>query len=374
MLTRTLKFSETPRITVRECRGNLTVRGSRDREITVVVRDGGDEVDLEREADTLSFSAPADCTLVCPPGSTLMAERVLGNLRVEDVKGTIGAQLIHGNAILRGVGPVSLDEVLGNLSACEVAGSLKAGEVKGNARVRGVSGRLSLPEVRGNLVAEGVAGGLEAGLVRGNVQLGAPFSAQTTYCVNTSGNMIVRVPADASLQIAAQTRGNVDSDVPGLDLEQDDGGFRGSVGGGRATLEADVRGNLLLRPAEAADRFEAEATLGDLGVQIEQQVNEALAKMTAHLEASLGGVDAETMTRRIERATEKARRRAERAAEQARLRAERAERRWQRASGREPRPQPAVTDEERLRVLRMVEDGKITPEQASELLTALEGE
>ncbi|MFO7743595.1 MAG: hypothetical protein R6X31_14930 [Anaerolineae bacterium] len=63
---------------------------------------------------------------------------------------------------------------------------------------------------------------------------------------------------------------------------------------------------------------------------------------------------------------------AERAAEQARMRAERAERRWQRASGRKPRPGPAATDEEVLRVLCMVEEGKITPEQASELLAALD--
>jgi hypothetical protein len=268
--------------------------------------------------------------------------------------------------------------VLGNLNSYEVAGSLKAREVKGNARVRGVNGELTLGEVGGNLTAEGVIGGLLVGLgdgtVRGNVQLGPPFSPQMSYRVNGSGNLIVRVGAGASLRLAVRAGGNVHSGVPGLDLEGEDGDVRGSVRGGRAMLEADVRGNLLLRPAEAADPFEAEATLGDLGVQIERQVNEALAKMTARLEASLGGVDAETMTRRIERATEKARRRAERAAEQARLRAERAERRWQRASGREPRPQPAVTDEERLRVLRMVEDGKITPEQASELLTALEGD
>ncbi len=63
-----------------------------------------------------------------------------------------------------------------------------------------------------------------------------------------------------------------------------------------------------------------------------------------------------------------------RAAERARLRAERAERRWRRASGRRPRPrrEPAV-DEERLRVLRLVEQGKITPGQAADLLAALEG-
>ena len=47
---------------------------------------------------------------------------------------------------------------------------------------------------------------------------------------------------------------------------------------------------------------------------------------------------------------------------------------WRRASGQRPAPKKQKpSDEERLRVLRMLEEGKITPEQASELLVALEG-
>lgn len=385
MWKQTIESSETPDIFVRECLGNLTVRGRSVKEITLTVADGDEALNMEREAETVSFSAAADCTLVCPSRTALRAERVLGNVRIEDVEGTVDTQVIHGNASLHAVGPVSLGEVLGNLSVYAVAGDLKAGEVKGNARVRGVNGVLALAEVGGNLTAEGVVDGLEAGVgtgpepgheagtVRGNVQLGPPFSPQRTYRVNTRGNLIVRVPGEASLRIAVRARGNVDSDVPGLSLEQEGEDVRGSVGDGRATLEADVWGNVSLRPVEVVDPFEAEASLEDLGAQIERQVNEALATMAARLEASLGRADVESATRRVERATEKARRKAERAAERARLRAERAERRWQRASGREPRPRQAATDEERLRVLRMVEEGKITPEQASELLTALEG-
>ena len=39
----------------------------------------------------------------------------------------------------------------------------------------------------------------------------------------------------------------------------------------------------------------------------------------------------------------------------------------------EPGKREPATDEERMRVLRMVEEGKITPEQAAELLAAVEG-
>jgi hypothetical protein len=370
MWKRTIESSETPRITVRECWGSLTVRGSSERQITLAVRDEDGDVNLERAGDTVSFAAPADCTLICPSGTHLTVKRGLGNLRIEDVKGMIDAQVIHGNASLRAVGPVSLDEVLGNLTVHGVAGSLTVGEVKGNVRVQGVTERFTLAEAGGNLTTGDVEGGLEAETVWGNVRLGPPFPPETTYRADTRGNMTVRVPADASLRLAVRARGRLHSGVPGLNLEGEGGDVRGRLGSGEATLEADVTGNVSLEPVESEDPFEVGAGLEDLGTQIERQVNEALASMARRLEASLGGMDVESATRRVERATDEARRRAERA----RLRAERAERRWQRASGREPRPRKAATDEERLRVLRMVEDGKITPEQASELLAVLEGE
>ncbi len=55
------------------------------------------------------------------------------------------------------------------------------------------------------------------------------------------------------------------------------------------------------------------------------------------------------------------------------MQAERAERRWQRASGRRPEPTRTAAEAEILRVLRLVEEGKITPEQAADLIAALEG-
>jgi hypothetical protein len=110
-----------------------------------------------------------------------------------------------------------------------------------------------------------------------------------------------------------------------------------------------------------------------------------MVEMETRLEESLGRIDSEQIHLQVERAreqalrtagraAERARQTAEREAERARLRAERAERRWQRASGRRPRPKrEPVTDEERMRVLRMVEEGRLSPEQAADLLAALEG-
>lgn len=372
MFERTLDAPEVSHIIVRECLGNLTVRGGSEPHIIVRVQNGEEDLDLEEQGEHISISAAADCTLVYPSAVRLTAERVLGNLRVEDVEGSMDLKLIRGNVAVQRVGPVVLDEALGNLTARQVTGDLQAVDVKGNACVRAVSRGLKLTNIAGNLMVEGVQGGLEAEKVRGNAKLGPPFSSESTYRLNTDGNLTLSMPPEASIRLALRVRGRVHPGLAGLDLEREDGEVRGTLGDGEAMVEASVRGNVFLRSTEETETLETSVGLEDLGAQIEWQVNEALADMATRLEASLGRVDADSIKTRVERATEQARRKAEHAAEQARLRAERAERRWQRAGGRRTRRKEPATDEERLRVLRMVEQGKLTPEQASELLAALE--
>ena len=131
MFERTIETSVTPHVTIDECLGNLTVRGEAERRITLLVSDRDDEVVWDRgEGETLTLAVPADGTLVCPSGTTLTIKSVLGNLRVEGVKGPVVIGAVHGNATLRAVGSVALEGALGNLSARDVAGRLEGEAAK----------------------------------------------------------------------------------------------------------------------------------------------------------------------------------------------------------------------------------------------------
>jgi hypothetical protein len=375
MVERKMETSATPHVTVDVCQGGLTVRGDAEGEIRLLAWDREDEVRLDRKGESVTVTIPGDGTLICPRGTTLTIDSVLGNLHVDGVTGSLALGTVHGNTTLVEVGPVALQVALGNLSAHGVAGDLTAQDVKGTAHVRDLEGQLKVQQVAGNLTADDLQGGLEAQRVRGNARLGPAFTAGETYRLSASGNLTLLLPADADLTLALRARGRVHAGVPGLDLETVDGETRATLGAGEGLVEADVRGSVMLRSVEPGEAFGLSAGLEELGAQIEWQVNDAMAELATRLESSLGRWDPEPMRRKIEEATEQARRKAEQAAERARMRAERAERRWQRASGERPRPQPKpASDEERLRVLRMVEEGRLTPEQASELLAALEGE
>ncbi|MCP4541165.1 MAG: hypothetical protein GY832_28865 [Chloroflexi bacterium] len=390
MFKQTFETSATPHITISECLGNLTVRGSEERQLGLRVQGSGDDVVLEQVGETFTLSTRSNCLLTCPPATTLTINTVQGNLQVDGIDGPITINATHGNVQLRNVGLTAIEKTFGNLRAHYVEGDLSAQVTRGKIRVSQVKGSLTVDRVDGNLIVEALYGGLTTEQVRGNIRLESLFSPEQTYRLNALGNLTVYVPPDAGLHLTLRANGGVRSSLPNLTLEETDGTLKGLLGDGAANLEADVSGRISLRHT-GSDEIIEEGTfdfvddLEGLGAQIESRIAESMAEMEVRLDESLGRIDSEQIRVQVERAkehalrktghaAEKARRVAEREAERARMRAERAERRWQRASGRKSRPkrQPA-TDEERMRVLNMVEEGKITPEQAAELLAALEG-
>ena len=428
MFERTIETLAAPQVTVSECQGNLVIQGTDEQQLTVRLRDGDEsDVTLEQDGDSFSVTSRVDCLLTCPLDTVLTVGTVEGNLKVKEVEGKLEVEAVQGNAVLRGVGPTSLAHVDGNLDARQVIGDLGAQTVKGNAqvydvegslsldrvsgntrayqvgdalsldkaegnvRVRDVEGSSSLGQVSGNLVSDGLQGGLSAERISGNVRLGPPYPPNATYQLNASGNLRLYLPADASLSLGLAVSGGVRSHIPGLALEEKDGETRGTIGEGEANLEAQVSGHATLSPWEPEDvtagdvPFDVGADLEGFGLAIESRIAEAMAGLETRLQESLGRVDSDQVRFQMERATEKTlraaekaaekmRQKAEREAERARIRAERAERRWQRVSGQKARPRrEAVSSEEQLRILRMVEEGKITPEQAADLLAALNG-
>jgi hypothetical protein len=392
MFKQTFETSATPHITITECMGNLVVRGSAEQQVAIHLRGSTHDLDLDQVGETFTLVARADCLVTCPTTTTLTMDAVHGNLKVEGVEGPVTADTAYGNVKLRAVGPVAVEQAYGNLTAYQVEGDLHARTTVGNLKVYQVDGSLSTSRVEGNLVIEGLQGGLVAERVRGNVRLKSLFLPDRTYRLTADGNLTVYLPVEASLRLVARASGGVRSSVPGLVLEEVDGETQGLLGDGEASLEAQVGGHMSLRPLGMEEGTQVEglpldfiADLEGLGTQIETRIAEAMAEMEDRLAESLGRIDSEEIRLHAEQATERALRAAGRAAEQARhaaereaerarMRAERADRRWRRASGQRSTPKrEPVTDDERMQVLRMVEEGKITPEQAAELLAALEG-
>lgn len=428
MTTQTFEITEGTQIVVSECRGNLTVESGD--ELALIVKTPGPEKEavITETEGALVIETYGNCQLTCPSNVDLTIKAARGNLKLNGVDGDLVIDTVNGNATLADIGSLTLQRVYGNLRAEQVDADLSVASVSGNARIKDVSGAASLGNVGGNLKAEGVSQGLAAENVGGDARLGPPFAAEMKYTVRAGGNVVIYLPDEPNVRFELQAGGGVRTNVPDLVLDQENGVKTGALGDGAALIKAQAGGRAVIKSTgdeeEHSGDFDFDFnidlsfldSLNELGPIIEARVAQAMAGLEAGLQEGLRHIDGERIRVHIERAAEKAqqaaeriaekaqqaaereaeraRRTAEHEAERARMRAEHAERRWQRASGYpapptppEPPtppdaptppeaptpPMPSVDElrEERLQVLRMVQEGQLTPEEASKLLAAL---
>lgn len=405
MWTQTIETTLSPVVVVEECLGDLSVVGADEPRLTLSVDNGAEALSLRREGESAVLTLRADARLTCPRGTRLTLAAVRGDLRVRGVSGPLTVGTVSGDGNLRQIGPLTLGEIYGDLSLYGASGEARIREVFGDARIQEMDGPLFVRAVRGDLVAGGLRGGATVESVGADLRLRPPYTPGAEYRFGVGSTARILVPTDASLRLALRAGGRVRSTLSGLTLTEKEGVLAGVLGGGEALLDVTAGSHIVLAPEVAAEsEWDAWAAgLEDIGTLVEARIAEAMALLETRLEETLRSVDREEIRRHVERAAERARQaaeryarearevarreaerarreaereaeRARREAERARIQAERAERRWQRASGRRPEPsRPPAADAEILRVLRLVEEGKITPEQAAELIAALEG-
>jgi hypothetical protein len=265
-----------------------------------------------------------------------------------------------------------------------VQGDLRLDQVGGDLSVRGVEGLLACRTVGGDLRASHLGSGLEA-TAGGDGSLTTAFTPGCDYQLKTGGDIIVRFPDKASARFQVNAGGDIRHRVDWVEISQDARALSGLVGEGAASVELAAGGDVSLRGRSDSRAFavslviddDLDAELESMAEQIERDIEAHMARLDAQLEAKLGRIDHDA----IRLKAEKARRKAEQAAERARLKAERAQRRWRRVSPAQPPhpPRPArpsaqpVSNEERMKVLQMVQEGTISAEDAARLLEAMEG-
>ncbi|MBN2006939.1 MAG: hypothetical protein JXA21_26555 [Anaerolineae bacterium] len=336
----------------------------------------------------------------------------IGALTAEQISGDLSAQDVDGNVRIHSVSSdARINKVNGNVTVQSIAS---------DAHIFDVNGQVALASVGSDLKAGGIEQGLVAESVGSDVKLSPPFTAGANYVVRAGSDLTIYLPEEPNLSLSLQAGGGVRGKVAGLELHEEGGAMVGTLGEGAATIKAQVGGRVKVKgygeKDDAPEGFNFDfdfSFLEGLGPMIEARVAEAMSGLDERIEEGLRYLNseefqaninmvAEKATRAAQRATERAReiaeregerarRYAEHEAEKARMRAEHAERRWQRASGVTPPTPPTppvaptppapVADvaapsaddkrEERLQILRMVESGTLTAEQAANLLTAL---
>jgi hypothetical protein len=380
-------------------RPELHLRGPKADEITRI--SAGDEPGALQE---IHFSARRNCHVQTPLQSKLRAGQVQGNVALNLLLGAVEFGDVDGNFAANSTGPLTLGHVDGNLSVRAVAGGFSAQGIDGNARIAQVAGDLHLGAVDGNLSIGEVVGNVTAA-ADGDVDLSLNLAPGQHVQVTADGNITCRIQPDAGVVVRLEAEGNIRVKNLGEPRRDEDTCLEFVLGDGGAIVDLCAAGNITLVGSEVRSfgggiDFDPNASqemneemarrAAELGQQIAQQVESQVGVLTRELEEKLARIDNDEMANKIQDRVSSALRRAEEKLAEAmrKIEVREGDRRrkgygWQTPPTPPTPPAPPVppapprrpqaNDEDRMMILRMVEGGKISVEQAERLLAALNG-
>jgi hypothetical protein len=374
METVTLEVGESPRVRFTMVSGDLRLTG---REGTTLEAQASERGGLSAKpvGDHIEISCRAACLVFLPAGASIEAEVVGGDVRVAGLRGELKLGTLGGDLSLRRGAKATVERIGGDLAAHRIDGDLAINWVGGDGQVDHVEGAVSIASVGGDLRLRGIAGAVQV-TAGGDISLEFCPPPGSSSAARAGGDMLCRLPGQASLVLTLKAGGDLRLAIPGTQ-ERTPEGVTVRMGAAEASAKLTAGGDLVARAeapvpegAESGDRTE------EAWARVQAQMDATLAEMESNLgslDARAFGIDAERIRHKVQREVERAQRRVDRERErQARRFGSRPSVSFE--TGVSSKAKSAVSDDERLAVLRMLEDGSVSVEEAEKLLQALEGE
>jgi hypothetical protein len=373
METIKLEVGENPKVKINAIGGDLRLSGRHDTQFEAQAPEQG-TLTVNQDGDQIEVTCRSGCLIFLPAAAQVEVEQVGGDARVIGLTSELMIKTVGGDLSLRRVARSTFELIGGDLHARKVDGDLTVDRIGADAIAEKVDGDVRLRSVGADLVLHKVSGLVEA-TVGGDASLSLSPQADHTSVVTAGGDLSCRLPEDVSAQIRMKSGG--DLAMP-TDVERmsENGETVIRLGEGGATINLTAGGNLWLRVGKRDMDF-AEDFVGSVMGELDARLAEMEARFNA-IGAGMYTFDAERIGERVRRSVERARRKAVKAQERASKRAEKYARKHDRKrsitiGGPEPSG-PVVSEEERMSVLRMLEQGKISVEEAEKLLKTLGGE
>jgi len=416
-----------PHVEITECMGDLVVRSWA--ETAVLIK--GDEYETE---GGLTITSQGSIRLTVPEASNLVIQTVHGDVEIKRIEGTVSLQTAYADATIRGAGSLKIGTIHSDLAVKQVEGGvsvetvfgdtavrncadLSLGTIHGDLMARAVDGMVNVVEVYGDISLRGIGGNVSVqqgsrdanlrGLrgennnlsdIAGDIRLHGPLSpGQHRFTAN--GDIVLHWPEHEPVMITAVTP-KFTSRIQFDELtEQDDDSYTARIGSEGPTIALEADGRIIVKEMEAEKAhwsgddigfdFDFDFDFEGFSEKINEEVFAQVSRITNELENKFGPDFAESMAEKFARKAERETAKVERAAERAMRQAERAmrdaEKKMQQTTRFKPPAPPRpptspaaagkakkVSSEEQLKILKMVEKGIISPEEAGTLLEALE--
>jgi len=359
-MSKSIFAGKNPKVRIERIDGDLSVVGW-DGEDLLLKADENDLL-LEQNAEEIVISCNDDLALRLPKGAALSAKTVNGDVAFRGVLGAIELREINGDLSIRDAGTIAVQSIRSDFS-------LKG--AKGNLYIKNASGDVSIRDVEGNVTIDSVADDLALRGARGNININVGEDvvvylepkADGEYSITAGDDILLVLPPSANATVNMQGD-EIDVDWPGIEEDADATQRVVVLGDGSAkislTAGGDVRVSNRANAGDSAEEFGNFAGLNfdwsGFGERISRQVEQATARAAKR---------AEETARRVERHA----RRHKSGLVVGRWN-------WDFQKGMPTPPTPPtepVSEDERMAILKMLSEKKITSEQAEQLLSALEG-
>jgi hypothetical protein len=405
MTENSIPIEEISRLDVISANGNLYLTGWNRDEIRI--KDQSDTNSIKTKKKAIEIHFPQDGIIHVPHHLKVKVHSVSGDAVIKGIGSEIEISSVLGDLILNDVGAAAVGSVTGDLIAKRIQGDLKVENTGGDAMVHDVKGQVGMSQVGGGILVEKIAGGFDINAEGDGTVDFSPVPWQA-YQVKVAGDLSLSLPeeCDADLSIQSEAKditvllGNIDIRSRQAKLSQQLGEGGPSIilsSGGKVYVGSNYFNGFAELKMHAKDfgSFSADFSAktadqikGSLG-NLEEDLKESLSGLSDTLEEF--GLSEENLRKfgvQIEETSKLAADKAELAAVRAQAKVEKriakARRKTLKAQAKlkefdlgefleEQTGKQAVNESERLLILEMLQEKKISLDEADELLKALEG-
>jgi hypothetical protein len=362
-MSKSVFVGNTPKINLDKIGGDLSIVGWDGAELLIKADD--DETRVAQTEGAVSVSCSGDLSLRIPKGAVLAIKSIGGDASIRGVLGGIEIKEIHGDLSVRDVGALSIDTVHSDFSLRGAKGNLYIKNVYSDVSIRDVDGTVTLDSVADDLALRGARGNIKVNVGEDVVVYLEP-KANGEYSIHAGDDILLVLPKSANTTITMQGD-EIDVDWQGIEPDEEATERVVVLGDGSAKITLNAGGDI--RVTNRADAGESAEEFGNFaglnfdwsgfGDRISRQVTDRV-------------------TKRVEEATRRAERHVERQARHGKSGLAVGRWNWDFKGTPKPPTPPTppsepVSEDERMAILKMLADKKITSQQAEELLNALDG-
>jgi hypothetical protein len=417
MTEKTIPVPENVQIIVR-ARADLDLQGWDKAEIRAL-GDSHRAVSSQVEGTVVTILCSDDCDLSVPSNAKVVVERVGGDAHMRGLAGGLTIQKVGGDLSVQSSGPLEILSIGGDCLVHTVSASLDIQRVGGDLAGAEIQGPVSVSHVGGDIQLQVGMNDISVN-GRSDVNLSLGGLSGQKISINSGSDVNLYLPGKADADLSLVSGGDIEIEVVGLN-EKADHVYNGRLGAGGARIAVRAGGDInLTDEAWTDDDLEdAVSELNQHWSQVEvdrsqhpnQAAQESKGRFGFYREGPEVIINTDELTRQVNQQVADKMRQAQVHIDAAMKRLEERARQkgvigfvynppippqpksevpnsppgpvppvppappvYEAASGQpDAKANEKVSEEERLLILKMLQDKTITAEEAEKLLEALEG-